>query len=213
MKNTFIILYILFLPNISFGQTILSSTVPYENGDQITYIYRELPSGKPAVLNYTFDEITDKSFVGRFYKADQKGDSVLPIRSTAPGTVGDEVCYGAFEKCSFNPPIKLFDKNIKVGDEWQQSARVVGETFTSDLTQEVKVIKQERLRIGIGEFDALKVVAKGKFKGVTTKGDKFSATETLELWVGNVRNKVVSLKINYSNSLQEKWSTELVRGP
>ena len=105
--------------------------------------------------------------------------------------------------------MKLFDKNIKVGDEWSQSFKVLGETFSSDAAQEVKVTKQEKITIQIDEFDAFKIVAKAKFKGATTKGETFSGNETIDLWVGNVSNKTVLLKMNFSNSFQEKWSIEL----
>lgn len=209
MKTIFASLFILLLPITSFGQVNLLDTIPFENGDQLTYVYKELPSGKSSEIRYLLDDISDVSVVGRFYK----GDLVLPIKSPKLGTVGDEVCFGTFEKCSFNPPMKLFDKNMKLGDEWRQSMKVVGETFTSDLTQELKVLKQEKIRIQLGEFDTFKVVAKGKFKGVTTKGDKFSGTETLEFWVGNVSDKLVLLKVNFGNSFQDKWTIELLRRP
>jgi len=209
MKKIFFYFFALILPTTVAGQTILSNTIPFENGDQITYIFKELPSGKSSEIRYVFDDINDASFVGRFYKE----DLVLPIKSPRLGTIGDEVCLGTFEKCSFSPPMKLFDKNIKIGDEWRQSIKVTGQTFISDVSQDVKVVKQEKVRIPLGEFDSFKVVAKGKFKGVTTKGDKFSGTETSELWVGNVSDKLVVLKANYANSFQDKWAIELSRGP
>jgi hypothetical protein len=209
MKNLFLSFIIFVLPSISFGQTILSDTIGLNNGDKLSYIFKEFPSGKSTEITYVIDEINDTTVIGRFYK----GDLTLAFKSPAVGTIGDEVCYGIFEKCSFNPPMKLYDKSMKLGDEWRQNMKVVGETFTSDLAQEIKVIKQEKIRIQIGDFDTFKVVAKGKFRGTNTKGEKFSGTETLELWVGSIGNKLVVLKTNFSNSFYDRWSTELIRGP
>ena len=205
MKTFFMYVLALALPTAASSQSILSNTTPFENGNQITYAFKDFRSGKTSELSYFVDEINDTSFVARF----KKGELVIPIKSPRPGTVGDEVCLGNFEKCSFDPPMKLFDKNIKVGDEWSQSFKVLGETFSSDAAQEVKVTKQEKIKIQIGEFDAFKIVAKAKFKGATTKGETFSGNETIDLWVGNVSNKTVLLKMNFSNSFQDRWSIEL----
>jgi hypothetical protein len=209
MKKIFAIIFVLLTPSVSHAQTILSETIAFENGDKIKYIYKELPSGKSSEISYVFDEVNDAAVMGRFFKE----DLVIPIKSPQLGTVGDEVCLGTYEKCSFNPPMKLFDKNIKVGDEWRQTFKVIGDTFSSDTTQEVKVIRQEKVRLQIGDFDSFKVVTKAKFKGTTKKGDKFNGTETLEFWVGVVNKKLVLLKLNFSNSFQDKWAIELIRGP
>jgi hypothetical protein len=193
------------ISHISNSQTILSSTTLYENGDKLSYALKMAGSSKITKIDYYFTDVTENYLVG-FQTINNK---ITQVRTKEYGTATNDLCWGNSQKCSFDPPMKLFDKNIKVGDEWVNKFKVKGEEFTSNVTQEVKVEKQEKIKINLGEFDTIKVVAKGKFNGSTIRNETYSGSDIHEMWIGNINEKLVLIKAEYSNSFREKWTAEL----
>jgi hypothetical protein len=81
--------------------------------------------------------------------------------------------------------------------------------ITADFGSELIFTEKEKIKLDIGEFEAFKIVTKSKFEGSTIKNDKFSGTDISELWVGNIKEKLVLLKIKYNNSFKEYFNLEL----
>jgi len=205
MRKFLLPFFLAAVSNIANGQSILSNTTLYENGDKLSYVLKIAGSSKPTKIDYYFTDVTENSLIG-FQTINNK---VTQVRTKEYGTSTNSLCWGNSQKCTFDPPMKLFDKNIKVGDEWINKFKLTGEDFYSNTTQEVKVEKQERIKISLGEFDTIKVVAKGKFTGRTNRNESFSGSDINEIWVGNINKKLVMIKTEYSNSFKEKWSAEL----
>ena len=205
MRQFLFTIFLVTISNISNSQSILSNTTLYENGDKLSYVLKTAGSNKITKIDYYFTDVTENLLIG-FQTINNK---VTQVRTKEYGTATNDLCWGNSQKCSFDPPMKLFDKNIKVGDEWVNKFKVTGEDFSSSVVQEVKVEKQERIKISLGEFDTLKIVAKGKFSGRTSRNESYSGTDFHEIWVGSINEKLVLIKTEYSNSFKDKWAAEL----
>lgn len=201
----FYILMLFTVSNIAASQTILSNATIYENGDKLSYALKIGGTSKITKIDYYFTDVTENLLIG-FQTRDNK---VMQVRTKEYGTATNDICWGVGQKCVFDPPMKLFDKDIKINDEWVNKFKVTAEEFVSNVIQEVKVEKQEKIKLKIGEFETFKIVAKGKINGSTVRNEKFSGTESFEIWVANINNKLAIVKLEYSNSFKEKWTAEL----
>jgi hypothetical protein len=205
MKKILFFLLLAFISKIVFSQTILDASKPHENGDKLSYKLKVSGNGKIFKVEISFLEVGENLWRGQLVRENK----IFQISANAYGTVANDVCLSSGQKCDFDPPMKLFDKNIKVNDQWVNKFKVTGEDFVSNTVQEVKVEKQEKLKLDVGEFEAFKIVTKAKFEGTTIKNEKFSGTDLSELWVGNIMGKLVLLRVKYSNSFKEYWNLEL----
>jgi hypothetical protein len=188
-----------------FAQSLLSNTSLFESGDKLSYSFKAGYSGKTSSVEYIFTEVTETELIG-YHRRD---DKIIPIKTPQYGIASYDMCWSVGQKCVFDPAVKLFDKNIKLSDQWVNKFKVTGEDFVSNVSQEVKVTKQEKVTLKFGEFDAYKIETKGKFNGSTSTNQNFSGTESSELWVASINNKMTLIKINYNNSFRDKFSAEL----
>ena len=205
MKKILFILFLALTSKIALSQTILDTSKPNVNGDKLSYKLKTSGNGKNLKVEINFVEVGENLWRGLVVRENK----IFQVSANAYGTLANDVCLGNGQKCDFDPPIKLFDKNIKINDQWVNKFKVTGEDFSSNSIQEVKVEKQEKIKLDIGEFEAFKIVTKSKFEGSTIKNDKFSGTDISELWVGNIKEKLVLLKVKYNNSFKEYWNLEL----
>jgi hypothetical protein len=193
----------------AFAQSLLSNTSLFESGDKLSYSFKAGSSGKISTIEYIFTEVTETELIG-YHRRD---DKIIPIKTTQYGIASYDMCWIVAQKCIFDPAVKLFDKNIKLNDQWTNKFKVTGEDFVSNVSQEVKVTKQEKVNLKFGEFDAYKIETKGKFNGSTSMNQTYSGTESSELWVAAINNKMTLIKVTYSNSFKDKFSAELDSPP
>jgi hypothetical protein len=145
---------------IALSQTILDTSKLHENGDKLSYKLKTSGNGKIFKVELNFVEVSENLWRGQLVRENK----IFQISANAYGTLANDVCLGNGQKCDFDPPMKLFDKNIKVNDQWVNKFKVTGENFVSNTVQEVKVEKQEKIKLDVGEFEAFKIVAKAKFE-------------------------------------------------
>ncbi len=118
-------------------------------------------------------------------------------------------CISNGQACTFTPGIALLELPLEKGKQWTSAFTAHGETFTSEVTQERKVEKIEKVKVPAGEFEAFKIAVSGRFKGIDPKGNPYSGKEELTEWVAIVGGKAIYVKVVYRNSFGEKATQEL----
>jgi hypothetical protein len=209
MKTVFCFLIYFLLSSCSHAQALFSSTSLHEPGDKLSYSLKTGGANKIIQIEYVFTEVSESELIG--YQI--RDGKVMPVKTAQYGIATYDMCWDVGQNCIFDPPMRLFDRNIKLADQWVNRFKVTAEDFVSNVTQEVKVIKQEKVSLKFGDFDAYKIEMKSKFNGTTSKGQSFNGTDAAEFWVAAVDNKMTLVKMNYSNSFKDKFSAELDSQP
>lgn len=187
------------------AQSLFYHALRHDPGDKLIYILKQANNVRPSTIEYVFSEVSDIELVG-FQIRDGK---VAPIKTAAYGTVEHDICWDNGQRCVFDPPLRLFDKHIRIGDQWSNRSSVKGEDFSSKLTQDVRVVKQELITLRFGSFDAIKIEVRSKISGADSVGRTFNGTSFAELWVAIIGGKLTLAKVVHSDSFRNKYTVEL----
>ena len=116
MKIVFYLFALAFSLNIQ-AQT-LSESKEFTAGDKLTF--QTNASGKSSKYVFIFTEVSS-SMVKGTTSIDGKQ---MEFESPSHGYLGKEFCLADVMECEWTPPVKLFDKNTKLGDKWTVSTNV-----------------------------------------------------------------------------------------
>ena len=181
----------------------------FKPGDKITYSVKT-PSFTGEYV-FTFTETSPNQVKGVATIAGKKMDFEAP----AHGYLGKEFAIGGptFPKAEWSPPVKMFDKDTKLGDTWQ----VTTDISVDDIVQEdlyFKAEKFEKIKIAAGEYDAMRVDTTGVIRWKSKKNsDSATATLTMTTWYGVSNQRLVMLKRDYKNTFKGAFTQELMKKP
>ena len=189
---------------------ILGTFSEFVPGDKLTYSVKA--EGKTVEYIFTFTEVNSAQSKGIASIAGK----TMEFQSPAHGILAREFSLaGGFFETEWNPPVKIFDKNSKIGDRWQ----IITDIEVKDMANvreelESKVEKYEKIKIAAGEFDALRVYTTGSIKSkLKANSVTYPGSLTMTTWFGMANNRLVMLKREYKNTFWNVFSQELAKLP
>lgn len=172
--------------------------------------YQTKASGKTSKYEFVFTEV-NSSIARGTVSIDGKQ---MEFESPAHGYLGKEFCLADVMECEWTPPVKMFDKDSKLGDKWSGSTIVKMKNNTVvDETIESKVDKFEKVKVPAGEFEAFRISSTGSIKAKLEKGDVYTGTLKMTTWFGVVNKRLVLIKRDYTNSFRQPFTQELLKLP
>jgi hypothetical protein len=183
---------------------MLQTYETYKTGDTISYATRV---GLRSYLHeFQIQEVLSGRLKGTVTIDNKKMDYEAP----AQGFLGKEFCLAKIMECEWTPPVKIFDNDLKVNDEWSLATRVKMQdgTVVDEQIQSV-ADKFERLSVPAGEFDSIRISSNGEIKATAANGVVYVGTLKMTTWAGVVNGRLVMLKRTYSNSFRQSFSQEL----
>jgi hypothetical protein len=171
------------------------------------FSYNLVINNKAQAVEDTWTASTDTEALG----VRKSGGKEFEIAVTkTPLVLQKAQCISNGQACTFSPGVTLLELPLEKGKQWTTAFTAKGETFTSEVTQERKVEKIEKVKVPAGEFEAFKIAVSGRFTGIDPKGNRYSGKEEVTEWVAMVGGKALYVKVAYRNSFGEKATQELV---
>ncbi|HZR02369.1 MAG TPA: hypothetical protein VFA81_04250 [Burkholderiales bacterium] len=185
--------------------TRLEQVKPWEVGDKFTYNW--VVSGKPRKV---VSEIVAADGATIMSKESTAGRSYDVLLSAQDMSYAKGVCLANGQACEFSPALVWVSLPLEPGKTWSGSTTVTGETFIADVSYERTVDKVETVKTAAGQFEAYKVISKGRIKSTDKNGaNPSTGEERSTMWLATVNGKLVPVKIEYKNSYGERFSREL----
>lgn len=177
-------------------------------GDKLTYQTRA--DGRSSSHTFTFSESNPAGVKGTVEIGGQK----MTFEAPAHGYLGRELCLAQVMTCEWTPPVKMFDRTLKINDSWNATTVVnTGKKILVDEVLQSKVERADRVKVPAGEFDALLVLVSGTIKATTERGDVYKGTLKMRTWFGVVNKRLVLIKRDYENSFGDTFTQELAKLP
>lgn len=191
----------------AFAQS-LAQFSDFVSDDKLTY--KTVADFKKGTYEFKFTEITPNSVKGIATYDNKKMEFEMP----AHGYLGKEFCLADVQECEWKAPLKMFDKDSKLNDEWTGTTLVTlrNKTLVDEVLKS-KVEKFEKIKIQAGEFDAFKVYTTGSIKAKLANGDTYTGTLWMSTWFGVANNRLVLLKREYKNTFKQSFTQELAKLP
>lgn len=201
-----------YLVTVLFPLVIQAQALPeageFAVGDKLTYQTKVF--SKVSKYEFIFTQVSQFQVKGTT-SIDGKQ---MEFESPAHGYLGKEFCLADVMECEWTPPVKLFDKNTKITDKWIATTNIKMKNNTVvDEVIEFKAEKFEKVKVPAGEFDSIRVFATGTIKAKVEKGDIYNGTLKMTTWFGVVKNRLVMIKREYTNTFRQPFSQELLQLP
>ena len=113
------------------------------------------------------------------------------------------------QQLEFTPPFQWVSFALKPGAAWMSQGHLKGQTFQLDLTSKFMAGPWETVRVPVGQFAAVKVVADETYAaGRNNKGESFNGSGTHTYWLApNVKCPV---KREFKSSFGDKSTMQLL---
>ena len=189
----------------AYGQSIPPHT-PVEVGDKFSYQYVTM-KGTTKELIYVIEKVESNQITGI---ASIDGNQI-EFNTPVWGYQLQDFSLSAQKQVTVDPPIKIFDENLKVGQKWANVYSLDGGIFKAQVNGQYSVEKFEKLKLKIGEFDSFLIVHNDTVK--LTVDEVFNGKQSEKIWVGVVNNKLLILKREFLGFTKQNFNIELSELP
>lgn len=198
------------LPFLIFAGSVLAQNlpphVPVEVGDKFVYQYVTM-KGTTKELIYLVEKVEPKEISGT---AAIDGNQI-EFNSPAWGYQKQDFSLSAQMQVIFDPPIRLFEENLKIGQKWTNVYSVEGAVFNAQINGQYLVEKFEKIKLKIGEFDSFLITHNDNVKLTVDK--VFTGKQSEKIWVGVANNKLLILKREFLGFTKQNFTIELSELP
>ena len=176
----------------------------WEVGDNATYKW--VLNNKAQQLDEELTAITDTElqFVqkvgGRTYEGALERSTLALLKV---------MCLDNGQQCTFAPALPFWAFPLQLGKTWTATFTAKGDTFTSQVTQERRIDKIEKVKVPAGEFQAYKISFKGSYRSTENKGGVYTGKFDGADWVALVNGKANVVKVEFRSTSGDLGTREL----
>ncbi len=184
-------------------------TLAPKKGDEWTYQFIDMFSGNKVA---TFLRKVQKIEGRKVYLVDAKGIT-RSINDTDLNAIQLFKPDGSVD-LKYSKPLQYHKLPLQTGDKWTLEFAVERpQGVASQVTTELKAIRQERVATPAGVFNTLRVEGASKYKSVDKNGKSGEGVSTVRFWLSPVVGNFVVFEFeqtDWSGKLSRKERTELL---